>query len=92
MLSTLAGPAANEARRSMFIVWLSISAVWLSFWALIAALALAAAEIRQPFLRDITSISVLVVCPPAALLGLVVAARLLVGVLARPAWLRTDKT
>ena len=84
MLSTLAGPAANEARRSMFIVWLTISAVWLSFWALIAALALAAAEIRQPFMRDFASFSLLVVCPPIAIFGLAVAARLLIGLFARP--------
>jgi hypothetical protein len=85
MLSTLAGPAGNETRRSIVIVWLTISAVWLSFWALIAALALAAAEIRQPFLGDLLSLSLFVICPPLAIFGLAVVARLALGLFMRPA-------
>jgi hypothetical protein len=79
MLSTPAGSAANEVRRSMFIVWLAISAVWLGFWALIATLAFSAADIELPLLRDFVSLFLLVVCPPAAIFGLVVAARVILA-------------
>ena len=77
--------AGAETRQSMIRVWLAISAVWVAFWLLIAAVIVAAMQMGSPFDADLNIFALIVLTPPLALLALGVSARLLFEFLARRA-------
>jgi len=86
MMSESAVTAAGaETRQSMIRVWLAISAVWVAFWLLIAAVIGVAIQQGSPFEADINIFALIVLTPPLALLALGVSARLLFEALARRA-------
>jgi hypothetical protein len=60
--------AERETRQSMLRVWLAMSAVWVAFWLLIAALVAASSDIRYPFAAQIGVFAAVMVAPPAFLL------------------------
>ena len=67
--------AGMEARQSLVRVWMAISAVWVTFWLLIATTAFAAAEVHPSFADDLPTFAFIVVAPPLGLLLLVVIGR-----------------
>ena len=83
MADTKVNLAACEARQSLFRVWLAISAVWVSFWLLIAGVAVAAVQMRNPLLGQINAFSLIVAVPPIALLAAGVLCRFLCQALPR---------
>lgn len=69
----------GETRKSLLRVWLAISATWVAFWLLIAATVfVAATTIRDPFLEQLPTFSVIVLLPPLALLAIGALGRLAV--------------
>jgi hypothetical protein len=60
---------ASETRRSLLRVWLAISAVWVTFWLLIAGVAVAAVHMRSPLMGQLDAFSLIVTIPPLALLA-----------------------
>jgi len=77
--------AGAETRQSMIRVWLAISAVWVAFWLLIAAVIGVAIQQGSPFEADLNVFALIVLTPPLALLALGASARLLFEALARRA-------
>lgn len=71
--STLARPPAADGRQALLRVWMSISAVWLVFWAILTGAAAATLGLA-PF--PLAPISGMVLIPPLALLALGWGARL----------------
>jgi hypothetical protein len=67
--------AGTETRQSMIRVWLAISAVWVTFWLLIAAIALATVELRFSLSGEFWPFSLIVLLPPLLLFGIGAAAR-----------------
>lgn len=59
--------AVLEARQSMIRVWLAISAVWVAFWLIVAALVLATFEPYNPAIVQLGIFSLIVATPPFAL-------------------------
>ena len=57
-----------ETRQSLVRVWMAISAVWVTFWLLIATTALAAAEVHRSFAADLPTFAFIVLAPPLGLL------------------------
>ena len=60
--------AGMEARQSLVRVWMAISAVWVTFWLLIATTAFAAAEVHPSFADDLPTFAFILLAPPLALL------------------------
>ena len=83
MSDTTAGAAGLEARQSMIRVWMALSAVWVGFWLLIAAIVLATVEMRYPLAHELGPFSAIVLTPPLALFIIGVTARLICGYLIR---------
>jgi hypothetical protein len=67
--------AGVETRQSMLRVWMAISAVWVAFWLLIAAVVMVAAELHPPFADEFGSYAAIVLLPPLAFLMLGALAR-----------------
>ena len=67
--------AGMEARQSLVRVWMAISAVWVTFWLLIATTAFAAAEVHPSFADDLPTFAFILLAPPLGLL--------LVGIIGR---------
>jgi hypothetical protein len=82
--------AGTETRQSMIRVWLAISAVWVTFWLLIAAIALATVELRFSLSGEFWPFSLIVVLPPLFLFGVGAAARWLFDLAVRLAARRLD--
>lgn len=59
--------AVLEARQSMIRVWLAISAVWVAFWLIIAALTLAAFKAYDPLIAQLGILALIIATPPFAL-------------------------
>jgi hypothetical protein len=59
--------AVLEARQSMIRVWLAISAVWVAFWLIIAALVLAAFKPFNPLVIQLGIFALIVATPPFVL-------------------------
>jgi hypothetical protein len=72
----------------MIRVWMALSAVWVAFWLLIAAIVFATVEARHPFAGDFGPFCLIVLTPPLVLLGLGTLARWTFEALARA--LRAD--
>lgn len=70
MSNTSVGTAGVETRQSMLRVWMALSAVWVGFWLLIAAIVLATVGTRYPLPEELAPFSVIVFTPPLSLLGL----------------------
>jgi hypothetical protein len=85
MAETGVNLTAREARQSLFRVWLAISAVWVSFWLLIAGVAVAAVQMRNPLLGQLNAFSLIVALPPIVLLAAGVLCRFLCQALPRSA-------
>ena len=75
MSDTSVGIAGIDARQSMIRVWMALSAVWVGFWLLIAAIVLATVEGRYPLWEELGPFLVIVLTPPMALLGVGAALR-----------------
>ena len=75
MSYTSADAAGGETRQSMIRVWMALSAVWVGFWLLIAALVLATVELRYPLSDELGPFSAIVLTPPLALFALGVTLR-----------------
>ena len=61
--------AVHEARQSMIRVWLAISAVWVAFWLIVAALVFAFFTPSDPLIFQVGIFSLIVTTPPFALLA-----------------------
>jgi len=76
----MSGAAASrdrtETRHAMLRVWLTISAVWIAFWLLIAVL-FATAEMRYQFADELDVFVAIMLAPPLLLLILGAIIRLL---------------
>jgi hypothetical protein len=75
MSDTTVNTPCAETRQSMLRVWMAISAVWVAFWLLIAAVVLATAAIGFPLGDQLRSFSLIVLAPPFAFLALGVIGR-----------------
>ena len=75
MSDVSATAAGIEARQAMVRVWLAISAVWVTFWLLIAAIAIAPVEVRYSLTKELGAFSLIVITPPLCLLALGAAGR-----------------
>jgi hypothetical protein len=73
--------AALEARQSMIRVWLAISAVWITFWMLIAVV-FAAFKADDLLVIHFSAFSFIVMTPPLLLLAIGAASRLVVHTIA----------
>jgi hypothetical protein len=62
--------AVLEARQSMIRVWLAISAVWVAFWLIIAALVLAAFKPYNPLIIQLGIFALIVATPPFVLFAI----------------------
>ena len=60
--------SGGETRQSMIRVWMAISAVWVAFWLLIAAIVMLSVEFSYPLGAELRPFSAIVVLPPLALL------------------------
>jgi hypothetical protein len=60
MSDTSVGIAGIDARQSMIRVWMALSAVWVGFWLLIAAIVLATVEGRYPLWEELGPFLVIV--------------------------------
>jgi hypothetical protein len=69
MLHSSAGVAGIDARQSMIRVWMALSAVWVAFWLLIAAIVLATVRVRYSVFEELGPFALIVLTPPVALLG-----------------------
>jgi hypothetical protein len=67
--------AVLEARQSMIRVWLAISAIWVSFWLIIAAIILTTFEPHNPLIIQYGIFCLIVATPPFALLAIGAASR-----------------
>lgn len=85
MADTKVNFTACDARQSLFRVWLAISAVWVSFWLLIAGVAVAAVQMRNPLLGQINAFTLIVALPPIVLLAAGLLCRFLCQALPRSA-------
>jgi hypothetical protein len=75
--------AGAETRQSMIRVWMAISAVWVAFWLLIAAVIIGAVQMGSPFDADLNIFALIVLTPPLTLLALGAGARFLFEFLSR---------
>jgi hypothetical protein len=57
-----------DTRRNMLRVWLAISAVWVAFWMVIAAIALASVQSGYLFAEELQAFATIVILPPLTLL------------------------
>ena len=64
------GAAVLEARQSMLRVWMAISAIWVAFWLVIAALVVAALAPHDVLVIDLSVCAVIAAVPPIVLLAL----------------------
>jgi hypothetical protein len=64
MSDLMTAAAGSETRRSMVCVWMAVSAVWVGFWLVMAAIAVVAARIDNPFAEDLGAFAVIVLTPP----------------------------
>jgi hypothetical protein len=71
-----AAAASVETRQSMMRVWMAISAVWVAFWLLIAAIVVFVGDFHPPFAGQLGPYATIVLAPPLALLMLGAVARL----------------
>ncbi len=62
--------AVFEARQSMLRVWMAISAVWVAFWLITAAVALTAFQPHSPINVQLGLFAIIVATPPVALLAI----------------------
>jgi hypothetical protein len=67
--------AILEERQSMLRVWMAISAVWVAFWLIVAAVVLTAFKSYSPIIVQLSIFSIIVATPPVALLAIGAALR-----------------
>lgn len=67
--------AVLEARQSMLRVWMAISAIWVTFWLIIAAIVLTTFEPHNPLVIQFGIFCFIVATPPFALLAIGAASR-----------------
>ena len=84
-MSDISVAAGSQTRQSMIRVWMALSAVWVAFWLVIAAIIFAAVDIRQPLADELGTFSVIVLTPPLALLAVGAAVRWAFEALSRAA-------
>jgi hypothetical protein len=53
----------------MIRVWMALSAVWVAFWLLIAAIVFATVRVRYSIFEELGPFALIVLTPPVALLG-----------------------
>ena len=68
MSEASANAAGMETRQCLVRVWMAISAVWITFWLLIATTAVAAAEMQRSFADDLPTFAFILLAPPLGLL------------------------
>lgn len=61
--------AVLEARQSMLRVWMTISAVWVTFWIVIATLVVAALAPDNPLVIELSVCAAIAAIPPILLLA-----------------------
>ena len=83
MFETSVGVGEIDARQSMIRVWMALSAVWVAFWLLIAAIVFATVGARYAVFEELGPFAMIVLTPPLALLGLGATGRWLFEALAR---------
>ena len=68
--------AVLEARQAMLRVWMTLSAVWVMFWLIIAAVTMASATPLDPLIVPCGAFLPIVATPPIALLAIGAISRL----------------
>lgn len=61
--------AVLEARQSMLRVWMAISAIWVTFWIVMAALVVEALDPHNILIIDLSVCAVIAAVPPILLLA-----------------------
>ena len=85
MANVTIGSAGPETRLAMLRVWMALSAVWVAFWLMIAALVALTTETSNLPLRLPGLVALIAVTPPIALLGVGAMSRWIFEALSRRA-------
>ena len=67
--------AITEARQAMIRVWLTLSAIWVAFWLIIAAAVLTAIEPHNPLVIQLSLFLLILAAPPFVLFAVGAAGR-----------------
>jgi hypothetical protein len=67
--------AVLEARQAMLRVWMAISAIWVTFWLIIAAIGFTTLQPHNPLVIQFGIFCLIVATPPFALLAIGAASR-----------------